>query len=246
MTRLAAAVLWVALAGCTRQAETLTVSLAASLQNAMQEIAPRYEREHPGLRLVFNFGASGMLAQQIEQGAPADVFLPAAPQPMDKLAARGLILQGTRRDLLRNQIVLVVPPEGGPRSFQELRGVKLLAMGDPGSVPAGDYGRQVLIALGLWDGVKDRLVLAKDVRQVLTYVENGDAGAGIVYATDARESGKVRVAGTAPENSHAPVVYPVAVLRESRHLEAARAFVAFLASPPARAAFERHGFTVEP
>ncbi len=119
-------------------------------------------------------------------------------------------------------------------------------MGDPGSVPAGEYGRQVLTALGLWDRVQPKLVLAKDVRQVLTYVENGDAGAGIVYATDARESSKVRVAEIAPESSHAPVVYPVAVLKESGHVEAARAFVTFLTSPAARAVFERHGFTVVP
>src|SRR5438093_10298792 len=184
MIRLSAAVLWITFAGCGRPANTVTVSLAASLQSAMKEIAPQYEREYPGNRLVLNFGASGMLAQQIEQGAPADVFLSAAPQPMDTLTARGLILPETRRDLLRNQIVLVVPAEGGPHGFRELPEVKLIAMGDPASVPAGEYGRQVLTALGLWDAVKTRLVLAKDVRQVLTYVENGDAGAGIVYATD--------------------------------------------------------------
>jgi molybdate transport system substrate-binding protein len=246
MARRTALALLIALGGCSRPSDMLTVSLAASLQGAMQEIAARYGQEHHGTRLVLNFGASGMLAQQIEQGAPADVFLSAAPQPMDKLAAGGLILPDTRRDLLRNQIVLVTPAQGGPRGFRELAEVKLIAMGDPGSVPAGDYGRQVLTALGLWNRVQPRLVLAKDVRQVLTYVENGDAGAGIVYATDARESSKVRVAEVAPEGSHAPVVYPVAVLKESSHIEAARAFVTFLDSPAARAVFERHGFTVVP
>src|SRR5689334_6979701 len=125
MIRPCAAILWIALAGCSRPAETLTVSLAASLQGAMKEIASQYEWKNPRVRLVLNFGASGMLAQQIEQGAPADVFLSAAPQPMDTLAARGLILPGTRRDLLRNRIVLITPLDSRPRTFRELPAVKL-------------------------------------------------------------------------------------------------------------------------
>jgi molybdate transport system substrate-binding protein len=246
MIRLAAPVLLIAFTGCGRPAGTLTVSLAASLRGSIEEITSLYEREHRETQVVLNFGASGMLAQQIEQGAPADVFFSAAPQPMDALASKGLILAGTRRDLLRNQIVLVSPAESGLRSFQQLPELKLIAMGDPGSVPAGMYGREVLSSLGLWDRVQGKLVFAKDVRQVLTYVENGDADAGIVYATDARESGKVRIAEIAAENSHSPVVYPAAVLKGSWHPEAARAFIGFLISPAARTVFDRHGFTVLP
>ena len=166
------------------------VSAAASVQDAMRELATIAK-----IRVAFNFGASGMLAQQIQQGAPADVFLSAAPKPMDTLSAAGLIVEDTRRNLLRNQIVLIVPRDGGPRAFSGLGSAKLIAMGEPESVPAGEYGRQVLIALGLWDRVQTKLAFAEDVRQVLAYVENGDADAGIVYATDVSE--KVRVVETA-------------------------------------------------
>lgn len=238
------------LSGCAGPSRTetteLTVSVAASLQNAMRDLAPVFEQTRPQTKLSFNFGGSGTLAQQIEQGAPADVFLAAAPKPMDELAAKGLLLDGTRLDLLRNEVVLIAPKDSaGLASFDGLRApaVKLIALGEPASVPAGDYGRQVLSALHLWDAVQGKLVLAKDVRQVLTYVETGEADAGIVYATDAQESPKVRVAAIAPADSHAPVIYPVAVLRDSRNAAAARTFAAFLAGRQAREIFIRHGFT---
>jgi molybdate transport system substrate-binding protein len=238
------------LCGCAGPSRTetteLTVSVAASLQNAMRDLAPVFEQSNPHTKLSFNFGGSGMLAQQIEQGAPADVFLSAAPKPLGDLAAKGLLLAGTRRDLLRNEVVLIAPKDSaGLASFDGLQApaVKLIALGDPASVPAGDYGRQVLRALHLWDAVQGKLVLAKDVRQVLTYVETGEADAGIAYATDARESQKVRVAAVAPAASHAPVIYPVAVLRDSRHAAVAQSFATFLAGPQAREIFVRHGFT---
>jgi molybdate transport system substrate-binding protein len=240
------------LAGCGRGGASgaVTVSVAASLQNAMGEIAQSYQQSHPGVRVTFNFGGSGALAQQIERGAPADVFLAASPKPMDALSAKGLILPDTRRDLLRNQIVLIVPKDrSGPASFQDLASskVKLIALGDPASVPAGDYGRQVLESLNLWAAVQPKLVLAKDVRQVLSYVETANTEAGIVYATDARESEKVQVAAVAPAGTHAPVTYPVAVMKASRNAGAARAFVSDLAGADARAIFARHGFqTVSP
>ena len=138
--------------------------------------------------------------------------------------------------------MLIAPRDRGPRAFSDLGSAKLIAMGEPASVPAGEYGRQVLTALGLWERVQTRLVFAKDVRHVLTYVENGDADAGIVYATDVSE--KVRVVETAPESSHDPVVYPIAVLKQSRNPEAARAFVEYLAGPQGRAVFARHRFTL--
>ena len=168
----------VLLGGCAPRGTELTVSAAASLSNAMRELAANYQGAHPGTIITMNFGSSGMLAQQIEQGAPADVFLSAAPKPMDTLAGKGLIRKDTRRDLLRNEVVLI----GSIDSFAALAGpkVKLIALGDPNSVPAGDYGKQVLTALGLWDAVQSKLVLAKDVRQVLSYVETGNADAGIV------------------------------------------------------------------
>jgi molybdate transport system substrate-binding protein len=216
----------------------------------MKDLAPVYERSHPGITLNFNFGGSGALEQQIESGAPVDVFFAAALRPIDQLASKGLILADTRRDLLRNQLVLVVPSGNiGPNSFQELAEakVKLIALGEPASVPAGDYGRQVLESLHIWKLVQPKVVLAKDVRQVLSYVETGNADAGIVYATDARQSRSVRVTSTAPAGSHAPVVYPVAVVKTSHDATAARALVMFLAGHDAKAVFSRHGFeTIAP
>lgn len=232
---------------CSRpEAPALTVSVAASLQDAMGQLGPFFERSRPGVTVSFNFGGSGTLAQQIERGAPADVFLAAASKPMDELAARSLVMNDTRRDLLRNQIVLITPAGNTHlNSFAGLAGssVKLIALGEPDSVPAGDYGRQTLESMGLWNALQGKLVLGKDVRQVLTYVETGNADAGIVYATDVGQSQTVRIAAVAPESSHAPVTYPVVVLKDSRNPSLARAFVRFLEGPEAAAAFRRLGFT---
>jgi molybdate transport system substrate-binding protein len=234
--------------GCSPPgASPLTVSVAASLQDAIERLGPAFEQSHPPAKVTFNFGGSGTLAQQIEHGAPADVFLAAASKQMDQLSAKGLIWNDTRRDLLRNQVVLIARAgDTGLKSFADLAtgAVKLLALGDPDSVPAGDYGRQVLQSLMLWQAVQGKLVLAKDVRQVLTYVETGNADAGIVYATDARLSHQVRVVATAPESTHAPVVYPVAVVKDSRNADTARAFVSFLQGARAREVFTSLGFTV--
>jgi molybdate transport system substrate-binding protein len=220
--------------GCHRSGPaTLTVSVAASLQNAMADAV----RAYPAAHVDVNYGGSGALAQQIVSGAPVDVFLSAAPKPMDDLAARGLLLPGTRRDLLRNDIVLI----GAVHSWQDLASpsVKRIALGDPASVPAGDYGRQVLQHLGLWDAVRDKLVLAKDVTQVLSYVQTGNADAGVVYASEAPSANRI----PAPPGSHAPVVYPIAVIQSTRAPDAARAFAAYLAGPGAAAIFKAHGFT---
>jgi len=230
---------------CSHERTTLTISVAASLQNAMADLTALYERSHPGVKLTFNYGGSGALEQQIESGAPADAFISAAPKPMDRLASKDLILLGTRRDLLQNQLVLIIPKNSAaPNSFPDLAAatVKLIALGDPASVPAGDYGRQVLESLHLWQLVQPKLVLAKDVRQVLSYVETGNADAGIVYTTDAQESTGVRVAATAPPGSHTPVVYPAAVVKTSRNAPAAREFLTFLSGPDAKDVFTRHGF----
>jgi molybdate transport system substrate-binding protein len=240
------ALLMLVLTACAPRPAALTISAAASLQNVLAPIADAYSAKHAGVKIEFNFGGSGALARQIEDGAPADVFLSASPEPMDRLAARGFILEGTRRDLLRSEIVLIAPRAAAdPESFAALADprVKFIALGDPASVPAGAYGKQVLTGLGLWSRVQPKLVLAKDVRQVLSYVETGNADAGIVYATDARQSSAVRVAAVAPESSHAPVVYPVAVLRAARNPAAARDFISFLSGPEARAIFVAQGFT---
>ena len=224
----------------------LTISAAISLKDALDNAGQSYMTAHQDVHLAMNYGASGTLQLQIEQGAPVDVYISAAPQQMDALASKGLLLEGTRHDLLRNEIVLIVPKgTGGVENFQDLLkpAVKHVALGEPTSVPAGKYAQEVLKHFGIADQVNAKAVLAKDVRQVLTYVETGNAEAGIVYATDALSSSQVSVAAKAPADSHDPVIYPVAVIKASKSLEAAKAFEAFLSSEQSLAIFEKYGFT---
>jgi molybdate transport system substrate-binding protein len=224
----------------------LTVSAAISLKDALDEIKQVYTSKNPAISLAMNYGGSGTLQIQIEQGAPVDVFISAAPKQMDALAAQGLLLQGTQKDLLRNEVVLIVPKDSSGRvsSFQDLArpDVKTIAMGEPATVPAGQYAKQVLTSMRIYSAVNTKAVLAKDVRQVLTYVETGNVDAGIVYSTDALSSSKVKVVATAPENSHDPVIYPVAVIKDSKNPAAARAFLDFLSGEQASAIFQKYGF----
>jgi molybdate transport system substrate-binding protein len=213
----------------------------------MGEIESAYTRES-GQAIDFrnNFGSSGTLAREIENGAPVDAIIAAGEKPVDDLEAKGLLLPGTRRNLLTNLLVLVAPQDSKLAGFEGLTSaaVKLVALGDPATVPAGEYGQQTLKSLGLYDKIRSKIVLGKDVRQVLTYVETGNADAGLVYATDARISGKVRVITTAPASSHAPIVYPVAAVAGTRNAQGVRAFLAYLSSDAARAIFVKYGFTM--
>jgi molybdate transport system substrate-binding protein len=224
----------------------LTVSAAASLKEGLAETEAAYRQGHADVEFINNFGSSGTLAAQIDQGAPVDIFVSAAAKPMDELAAKGLIVAGSRRNLLRNTLVLIAPLDSKLRDFQGLAdaSIRVIALGDPASVPAGQYGRQTLSALHLLDKLNAKFVLGKDVRQVLTYVETGNADAGLVYATDAQASGKVRVVATAPESAHDPIVYPAAVVKGSRGEGTARQFVEYLCSPAAQTIFMKHGFTI--
>jgi molybdate transport system substrate-binding protein len=237
----------VVLSACIGYAQTaLTISAAASLKEALAETETAFKQSHANVDFRNNFGSSGTLATQIDQGAPADVFLSAAARPMDELEAKGLIVAGTRRNLLRNSLVLIAPLDSRLRDFQGLAegSVRIIALGDPGGVPAGQYGKQALTSLHLFEMLSSKFVFAKDVRQVLTYVETGNADAGLVYASDAQASTKVRVVGTAPDSSHDPIVYPAAVIKGTHNEEAAREFVEYLRSPAARAIFVKHGFTL--
>jgi molybdate transport system substrate-binding protein len=233
-------------AGCGQTRVTLTVSAAASLKDALAEAEAAYRQSHANIGFVNNFASSGTLAEQINQGAPVDVFLSAASRPMDDLESKGLIAAGTRRNLLRNTLVLIAPPDSRLRDFQGLAdpSIRSIALGDPASVPAGQYARQTLAALHLLEQLNAKLVFGSDVRQVLTFVETANADAGLVYSTDAQASGKVRVVAAAPESAHDPIVYPAAVVKGSRGEEAARKFVEYLGSPAALTIFVRHGFTI--
>ncbi len=224
----------------------ITVSAAVSLRDAFREIGNQFERR-AGARINFNFGASGALQKQIESGAPVDVFASAGMPQMDALATQGLIVPETRRDFARNTLVLIVPGDStsGINTFADLGGPKItrLAVGNPKTVPVGQYAEQALTRLGLWQGLVPRLILAEDVRQALDYVARGEVEAGIVYASDVRATGdRVRTVATAPADSHDPILYPIAVVRASSRQADARAFIDAVISDEGQRILENYGF----
>ena len=226
---------------------TLLISAAASLKNTLEDMKPLYQRNHASVTLTFNFGASGALLQQIEQGAPADIFISAAQSQVDTLEQKGALVPGTRTNLATNKLVLIVPKNSrGVTSFSSLKQpeVKRMAIGEPRSVPAGQYAEQVLQKLNLWDAVKPKLVYANNVRQVLAAVESGNADAGLVYLTDAKISNKVKVVAVANDSYHSPIVYPMAVLKSSKSISAAKTFVQYLSGSEAKGILRKYGFIV--
>jgi molybdate transport system substrate-binding protein len=233
------------------RAQELTVFAAASLTDAMKDVSALWVKAgHQPLRM--SFSSSSTLAQQIAQGAPVNLFASADEKWMDYLAQKNLIVADTRKDLLGNDLVLVVPanqPEhvtiGPGFDLLKLLGPNgRLATGDPAHVPAGIYAEQALKKLGLWDSVSTRLASTEDVRAALLLVEHGEAPAGIVYGTDAAVSKAVMVAGTFPASSHDPVAYPFAVVKAGDTPEA-HALLTFLSSPQGRQVFVQRGFKVE-
>jgi molybdate transport system substrate-binding protein len=235
----------------TARAQALTVFAAASLTDALKDVAALWVKQgHPPLRL--SFGASSTLARQIEEGAPVNLFASADEKWMDFLAEKDQLAPGTRRDLLGNDLVLVVPANM-PQHVTIGPGFNLLgllgqsgrvATGDPAHVPVGIYAEQALKKLGIWDTVAPRVARADDVRSALLLVERGEAPAGIVYATDAAVSKAVMIAGTFPDSSHDPITYPFAITKSGDTPET-RALMTFLQGPQARAVFTQRDFKVE-
>lgn len=223
----------------------MIVSAAASLTNALQEVASGYERSNPGIKVILNFASSGVLLQQIEKGAPVDIFAPADQKTMDQAGERGLILAKTRKDFVSNGLVLVVPEES-PRAIYGVKGltqpgIARLAIGNPETVPAGRYAKEALVSEGLWDPLQSKLIFAENVRQALDYVRRAEVDAGFVFATDAvLEAGKVRVASLV--RGHTPIRYPVAIVAGTRNEGPARRFIEFLLGDEARTIFTRYGF----
>ena len=223
----------------------LTISAAASLKDAIETIKPLYLQENPDIKIIFNFASSGSLQRQIEQGAPVNIFISAAPRQMNALQKKGLLLNETRQDLLTNQMVLIVPKNNTQvTGFKALTSkvVEKMALAQPESAPAGRYGKEVLTSLGIFDKLKPKIVYGKDVRQVLNYVATGNVDAGIVYNSDTKVSDQVKIVETAPPGSHTPIVYPIAVLKDSPTPEAAKDFVEFMFTPEAEAKFKEYGF----
>jgi len=239
-----------AVVAAARAATTpLLVSAAASLSGPLQTLAVPFASARGAAPPQFNFGASGLLQQQIQQGAPADVFLSAGVRPMDTLEKAGLLLPGSRQDILGNRLVLVVPARA-PRQRLDFAGlagpgVGRIAIGD-GTVPAGDYARQVLAHYGLTAAVTPKLVPLGSVRAVAQAVAAGNVDAGFVYRSDGMQLGGLRVVATAPAASHAPIRYSGAVLRSSRQPQLALAYLRSLVTPAAQAQFRRDGFETLP
>ncbi|MEH1842418.1 MAG: molybdate ABC transporter substrate-binding protein [Nostoc sp.] len=233
--------------GIAQSSTRITVSAAASLKDALEKIKPLYQQSKSNINISYNFGASGALQQQIEQGAPADIFISAGKKQVDALEQKGLLLSGSRSNLANNSLVLIVAQDVvGINSFSNLIDTKIrkIAIGEPRSVPAGQYGEEVLKNLKLYDQLKSKFVFGNNVRQVLVAVESGNAQAGIVYATDAKTSNKVKVVVTADEKLHSPIVYPVAIIKSSKNISAAKQFVQFLSGSQAKTVLRKYGFIV--
>ena len=237
--------------GAPARAQDLTVFAAASLTDALRDIAQTWEAKG-GAKLRFNFAASSTLARQLQQGAVANLFASADLQWMDWAAQQGLIVAATRRSLLGNGLVLVMPKDRA-KPVRIEQGFDLMGLlgpggrlttGDPANVPAGIYARQALIKLGLWEAVAPRLAPAESARAALLLVERGEAPAGIVYSTDAAVAAGVAIAGTFPADSHEPIIYPFAVPKAG-DTPAARALLDYIAGPEAAAAFRQRGFITE-
>ncbi|WP_407271309.1 molybdate ABC transporter substrate-binding protein [Radiobacillus sp. PE A8.2] len=240
------------LTGCalseSEQPLEVTVSAAASMTDAMTEIVDLFENEHPEIKILLNIGSSGALQQQILQGAPVDVYVSAAEDKFERLVLEGMIDDTHATNLLGNSLVLIQPKEADQKltSFEDLDSsdISKLAIGTPETVPAGKYAKETLISGGIYDRLQQqgKLVFAKDVRAVLTYVETGNVDAGIVYHTDALTSENIKIVAFAEERNHTPIVYPVGVINGGTHHDQAVDFYQFLKGEQAMSIFEQYGF----
>ena len=229
--------------------QEVNLAAAASLKNAYdKDLIPMFEKKYPGVKVVPTYASSGDLQSQIENGLKADVFMSAANKQMNKLAEEGLVDNSTNVQLLENKVVLIVPKDSTANitSFEDLKNVNgTIAIGDPESVPAGQYAKEVLENLGLWDAVQSKLSLGTDVTAVLNQVAQGSADCGIVYSTDAKSNDGVKVVCEAPDDAlKTPVIYPVAIVNGTEHPDAAQAFMDFLQTQEAKDVFVNYGFTI--
>jgi molybdate transport system substrate-binding protein len=228
------------------QKTELMISAAASLKDALNEIKTSFEQEHPNTSVTYNFGSSGKLAQQVEQGVPADVFLSASKKDMDTLQEKNLIVKDSRVDFAKNELALITNKDNPltVSSFEDIDpdNIKHFAIGEPQSVPAGRYTQETFQTLHLWDKLQSKLVYGNDVRQVLTYVESGNAEVGVVYSTDALVSKKVKILATAKPEWHKPIIYPAATIINSPHKDEAKAFITYLSSEKGKETLSKYGF----
>jgi molybdate transport system substrate-binding protein len=224
----------------------ILISAAVSLKDVMGSITPAFEKVNPGIKLTFNYGASGQLRIQIENGAPADVFISAAVADMDTLEQKGLIDKNSRHDVAGNSLVLIRNRTVGPH-FQKLadlsnQDIIRVAIGNPVTVPAGRYAKEALESENLYERLKNKLVFGENVRQVLDYLSRGEADAGFVYRTDAMTESRVEIVEIIPVSRHKPILYPAAALKSGNNGANARQFVEYLRSEEARRIFRKYGF----
>ena len=247
MCRALAAALILALVACGGESDLL-VFAATSIRDPLMEVSERYESES-GVNVDLSFGASQSLAQQIASGAPADAFISAGAAPVDFLAERGFTSNDDALRLLGNELVVVTPDGGGAiDSLQSLTSdaVERIALADPDLAPAGAYAKEALSSAGIWDGLRNKLLLGKDVRAAMTYVEVGNADAGIVYRTDALSSDSLRIVHAVEPALHSPIVYPAVALSDSSNQEEVSRYLDYLSSEEAISVFRRFGFSDPP
>lgn len=239
-------ILATALALHTANGVEVNVYAAASLTDVLKEIAVNYEKQSSD-KIVFNFGASSLLARQIIEHAPADIFFSADEAKMDEMQKAGLIVPETRRDLLSNSLVIVAPNDSNLAiaSPEQLSKTQKIAIADPRAVPAGIYTKEYLSGIGLWEKLEPKMVPTENVRAALAAVESGNVDAGFVYATDANISKKVKIAFSVPIEKGPAIRYPVAIIKEGKNNAAAEGFLRYLESESARKLFERYGFIVK-
>lgn len=249
--RLLAAALALLLTAAQARAQELTLSVAISMKDAVEELGGRFTKARRGVTLRYNWGSSGELQKQIEAGAPIDLFVSAAQRQMDELERKGLVVAATRRAFARNVLVAVKPADShldlsAPADLLDAR-VARIVIGNPRTVPVGQYSEESLRALGLWERLGPKLVFAENVRQALDYVARGEVDAGFVYATDAVvRADRVRETFRPPEDTYRPVVYPVAVVKDAKHPALAQAFIDLLVSREGQAHLARLGFQPPP
>ncbi len=236
------------LTGCTRGQEQLElmVGAAASLEPVLKELKAVYSEQNPDVKLCFTFAGSGTLEQQIREGAPIDVFLSASQKQMASLEEDGLIMNDSRVDLLQNELALIVPKIDQTiiTSFEDVQKATVIALGDPASVPVGQYAMEVFEKLGNLEKIKEKTTYGKDVSEVLAWVSAGNAEVGVVYVTDAMKEDTVEIVETAPEGSHSPITYPAAIIAETELETQAKDFLRFLSSTEAEVIFEEYGFGI--
>ena len=251
LTKISTALLIAGLGFSVGASAKVTVFAAASMTDALQQVATDYAKQNPKNEVVFSFASSSTLAKQVEEGAPADIFVSASNKWMKYLSEKDLTVKETEKVLVGNDLVLIAPAKSAVNSVDIAKGEWInqlkdayLSVGDPAHVPAGQYAEEALTKLNLWDQVKDKLARAKDVRAALALVERGESPLGIVYATDAKVSKEVKAIGVFPQDSYKPADYPVAILKDHNNAET-QAFLKYLESPEAKKVFVDYGFSVK-